>query len=129
MSEDPIRWEGGMNFYGYVRNNPVRFVDPFGLTFNIPFVNGKFEKAIRKQAEENGLSLSKKGSQEIRKETTGDELGQFRNKNTTDAEKLELLVDITDRVINNERVDQEIRDELSRLKDGVAKLTEPGACP
>jgi RHS repeat-associated protein len=32
MSEDPIRFAGdGANFYGYVSNNPVNFVDPSGL--------------------------------------------------------------------------------------------------
>jgi RHS repeat-associated protein len=31
MSEDPIRWAGGNNFYAYVGNNPVNRKDPFGL--------------------------------------------------------------------------------------------------
>jgi RHS repeat-associated protein len=32
VSEDPIRFDGdGANFYGYVSNNPVNFVDPSGL--------------------------------------------------------------------------------------------------
>jgi RHS repeat-associated protein len=30
ISEDPIRWEGGINLYAYVDNNPVRFLDPMG---------------------------------------------------------------------------------------------------
>ena len=32
MSEDPIRFGGGMNFYRYVGNSPLNYVDPFGLT-------------------------------------------------------------------------------------------------
>jgi len=32
LSEDPIRFRGGTNFYEYVRNNPVRFTDPTGLS-------------------------------------------------------------------------------------------------
>jgi RHS repeat-associated protein len=31
ISEDPIRFRGGINFYGYVRNNPNRWTDPAGL--------------------------------------------------------------------------------------------------
>lgn len=31
LSEDPIGWLGGPNFYSYVRNSPVKYFDPFGL--------------------------------------------------------------------------------------------------
>ena len=31
ISEDPIRFWGGMNFYGYVYNSPANFIDPLGL--------------------------------------------------------------------------------------------------
>ncbi|HMG74448.1 MAG TPA: RHS repeat-associated core domain-containing protein [Pyrinomonadaceae bacterium] len=30
VSEDPIRLHGGINFYAYVNNNPVNYVDPLG---------------------------------------------------------------------------------------------------
>jgi RHS repeat-associated protein len=31
IAEDPIGFIGGLNLYGYVGNNPINFVDPFGL--------------------------------------------------------------------------------------------------
>ena len=31
MSEDTIKFVGGVNFYKYVNNNPVNFIDATGL--------------------------------------------------------------------------------------------------
>lgn len=35
LSRDPIAEDGGINLYGYVRNQPIRFVDPLGLIDSI----------------------------------------------------------------------------------------------
>ncbi len=32
ISEDPLSFNGGVNFYGYVQNNPALLIDPFGLS-------------------------------------------------------------------------------------------------
>ena len=31
LEEDPIRFQGGMNFYPYAQNDPIGLNDPFGL--------------------------------------------------------------------------------------------------
>ncbi len=35
ITEDPIRFNGGINFYGYVQNSPVDFVDPSGKAIGV----------------------------------------------------------------------------------------------
>jgi len=35
LSEDPVGFHGGVNFYAYVRNNPLRWGDPYGLYVTI----------------------------------------------------------------------------------------------
>jgi RHS repeat-associated protein len=40
ISEDPIRFSGGQNFYPYVKNVPTKYVDPLGL-----YVVGEYNRA------------------------------------------------------------------------------------
>ena len=35
LNKDPIRFEGGLNLYGYAGNDPVNMVDPSGLDYQI----------------------------------------------------------------------------------------------
>ena len=39
ISEDPIGYHGGINFYGYVGNDPANFVDPTGYAASGPCLN------------------------------------------------------------------------------------------
>ena len=38
LSEDPVRFKAGTNFYRYVNNNPANLVDPFGLSPGAPAI-------------------------------------------------------------------------------------------
>jgi RHS repeat-associated protein len=40
ISEDPLRFRGGSNFYGYVRNNPAAYSDPTGLLTCVTWGDG-----------------------------------------------------------------------------------------
>jgi RHS repeat-associated protein len=53
LNEDPLGEEGGINFYRYVRNSPIMFIDPYGedavtigpVTVTIPFTTEDWEEA------------------------------------------------------------------------------------
>jgi RHS repeat-associated protein len=46
LTEDPISFRGGSNFYAYVLNNPVGFVDPYGLFSMEDFSRGLVEGGL-----------------------------------------------------------------------------------
>ncbi len=126
-TKDPIRFDGeDPNLYAYVGNDPVNNADPSGLyNCKIPFCNGKIEKALRQEAEKNGVDLSKKGSKAIREEMTEQEFKKLRDEKTNDEEKLEILKEIAERIQDDPNVDEKIKEELERIRQ---QLEENGTC-
>jgi len=46
LNRDPIEEDGGPNLYGFVRNDPIQLIDPFGLAWEILRVRGQQAAAI-----------------------------------------------------------------------------------
>ena len=55
ISEDPIRFRGGINFYAYVGNNPAKFVDPTGYAPCLDI--DAFVKALDNNAQRQSTGL------------------------------------------------------------------------
>ncbi|NLH73703.1 MAG: RHS repeat-associated core domain-containing protein [Verrucomicrobia bacterium] len=43
-SRDPIEEEGGVNLYGFVGNDPIQFIDPFGLEWKV--IRARADRAL-----------------------------------------------------------------------------------
>jgi RHS repeat-associated protein len=94
ISEDPLGFDGGdVNLYGYVRNNPLTFIDPLGLiidTSKIGRLKDPLEKVKRtKKGKELCDALEQSSTTyKIRERELGDPGPAFFNKRTN-----EIVVD------------------------------------
>jgi len=69
VSQDPIRFFGGMNFYSYVGNAPIGFIDPFGLS----------QQDAENISKESGAYLKNLSSLELRRPGRGRANGNLNN--------------------------------------------------
>lgn len=59
LNTDPMGFDGGLNLYTYVENNPTRYTDPSGTDVWALFGNGKW---LRAQTGEGFVNLLKRGN-------------------------------------------------------------------
>jgi RHS repeat-associated protein len=130
LSEDLIGLYGGPNLYTYVRNDPINRLDPLGLYSKFGF-NGFIEGALRESAKQHlGEEMSKKTSQELRKEMTEQEFNRLQEDKTTDQEKIDIMRDMAERVIKGPKTPDEVKQELERLREKFnEKLPPKERCP
>lgn len=65
LERDPIGYDDGMNLYQFVRSNPIRYVDPFGLaTFNLPIELAKSGKGTTLRADVDVTGPTRAADQE-----------------------------------------------------------------
>jgi RHS repeat-associated protein len=56
ISEDPIRFRGGMDFYTYAGNSPINYRDPFGLRIVVQGNMGEYQQAIAYLSRDAGMA-------------------------------------------------------------------------
>lgn len=60
LSEDPIRFSAGVNFFSYVSNNPINLIDPLGLCEVSPKMEECLERLFGKSIDSIKYQLKKK---------------------------------------------------------------------
>lgn len=56
LSRDPMREKGGLNLYAYVRQNPIRRVDPLGDEDLVSYLDDNYEVSFEPEDLANGLA-------------------------------------------------------------------------
>ena len=116
IREDPIGFYGGINFYAYVRNNPVNWRDPWGLwtyaneygttgtglTANMTGIEGSVDSVFQNIVNGNGVvTYTTNGTHSANSLHYSGNAVDLRTRNMTDAQRQEATTQLQNSLGNN----------------------------
>jgi uncharacterized protein RhaS with RHS repeats len=123
ISEDPIGFAGGINFYSYASNSPTNRIDPLGLADlggKFGWKNAAFQKGLRDSAKEYGGTLSGDASEAIRKAMDQADAQWMWDKGG-DFKTLEEALRSLDAL---EKAAKNVKDPSAKVQEEIAKWLE-----